>query len=150
MIVAAQAHGSGSEQSVLVPFVERTSGVLTAQTLSTANAGYHSEANLKGLCERGVPAPIVGGQSAVSALAARVHCEGECVVEPVRGGTCTAWFTTSRSWRIMVSDDKTSAADTPYMPSRVPSMNVKILNAPAPRTPASRCASRKRAFLQPH
>jgi len=61
IIVAAQAHGSGSEQSVLVPIVESTSGIRTEQTLITADAGYHSEANLKGLYERGVPALIADG-----------------------------------------------------------------------------------------
>ncbi len=61
VIVAAQAHGSGSEQSVLVPIVESTSDIRTEQTLITADAGYHSEANLKGLYERGVPALIADG-----------------------------------------------------------------------------------------
>jgi len=58
IIVAALAHGSGSEQSVLLPMVDRTNPVRTAQTLITADAGYHSEANLKGLYERQVPALI--------------------------------------------------------------------------------------------
>lgn len=58
IIVAAQAHGSGSEQSVLLPMVESTEAIRTRQTLVTADAGYHSEANLKGLYERGVPALI--------------------------------------------------------------------------------------------
>jgi hypothetical protein len=61
IIVAAQAHGSGSEQSVLLPVVENTRGLRTDQTLVTADAGYHSEANLKGLYERGVPALIADG-----------------------------------------------------------------------------------------
>lgn len=61
IIVAAQAHGSGSEQSVLVPMVEKTHHLRTAQTIITADAGYHSEANLKVLCEREVPALIADG-----------------------------------------------------------------------------------------
>ena len=61
IIVAAQAHGSGSEQSVLVPMVEKTDRLRTAQTIITADAGYHSEANLKALCEREVPALIADG-----------------------------------------------------------------------------------------
>jgi len=61
IIVAAQAHGSGSEQSVLLPMVESTVGIRTGQTLITADAGYHSEANLKGLYELGVPALIADG-----------------------------------------------------------------------------------------
>jgi len=58
IIVAAQAHGSGSEQSALVPMIETTSGLRTEQTLVTADAGYHSEANLQALYERKVPALI--------------------------------------------------------------------------------------------
>jgi transposase len=61
IIVAAQAHGSGSEQSVLLPMVERTAGIRDEHTLITADAGYHSEVNLKGLHELGVPALIADG-----------------------------------------------------------------------------------------
>jgi hypothetical protein len=61
IIVAAQAHGSGSEQSMLLPMVERTAGIRGEHTLITADAGYHSEANLKGLYELGVPALIADG-----------------------------------------------------------------------------------------
>jgi hypothetical protein len=61
IIVSAHAHGSGSEQSVLLPMVESTRAVRTDQTIVTADAGYHSEANLKGLCERAVPALIADG-----------------------------------------------------------------------------------------
>jgi IS5 family transposase len=58
IIVAAQAHGSGSEQSALVPLVEATRPLRTEQTLVTADAGYHSEANLRALYEHGVPALV--------------------------------------------------------------------------------------------
>ncbi len=61
VIVAAQASGSGSEQSMLLPMVERTSALRTDQTLVTADAGYHSEENIRGLYERGVPALIADG-----------------------------------------------------------------------------------------
>ena len=61
IIVSAQAHGSGSEQSVLLPMVESTAGIRHEHTLITADAGYHSEANLKGLHELGVPALIADG-----------------------------------------------------------------------------------------
>lgn len=61
IIVAAQVHGSGSEQSILLPMVESTARLRTEQTMVTADAGYHSEANLKGLCERAVPALIADG-----------------------------------------------------------------------------------------
>lgn len=58
VIVAASAHGSGSEQSALLPTVEMTNGVRSANTLITADAGYHSEANLKGLHDQGIPALV--------------------------------------------------------------------------------------------
>jgi len=61
LIVAAMAHGSGSEQSVLLPMVEKTKALRTDQTIVLADAGYHSEANLQALCERGVPALIADG-----------------------------------------------------------------------------------------
>ncbi len=61
IIVAAQAHGSRSEQSVLLPMVEMAGAVRTEQTVVVADAGYHSETNLQGLCERGVPALIADG-----------------------------------------------------------------------------------------
>lgn len=58
IIVAAQAHGSGSEQSALLPMVRSTEALRTEQTMVTADAGYHSEENLKQLYEGGVPALI--------------------------------------------------------------------------------------------
>jgi transposase len=61
IIVAAQTHGSGSEQSVLLPMVEKTDALRTDQTIITADAGYHSEANLQRLYEREVPALIADG-----------------------------------------------------------------------------------------
>ena len=57
----AKAHGSGREQSVLLPVVKSTESLRTGQTLITADAGYHSEANLKGLYEPGVRALIADG-----------------------------------------------------------------------------------------
>ena len=61
VIVAAQAHGSGSEQSVLLPMVEKTRLLRTDQTIVTADAGYHSEANLQALHDADVPALIADG-----------------------------------------------------------------------------------------
>jgi transposase len=58
IIVAAEAHGSGSEQSLLVPMIEQAKPYATAKTLITADAGYHSEANLKQLSEQKIPALI--------------------------------------------------------------------------------------------
>jgi transposase len=58
VIVAAVAHGSGSEQSTLLPTVQRTDAVRQPNTLITADAGYHSEANLQGLHDQGIPALV--------------------------------------------------------------------------------------------
>lgn len=61
IIVAAQAHGSGSEQSVLLPMVAMTESLRSDQTIITADAGYHSEANLQALHDAAVPALIADG-----------------------------------------------------------------------------------------
>ena len=64
IIVEAQAHGTGSEQEVLLPVVDalRGNALLDATTLVTADAGYHSEANLAGLATRGVDALIADAE----------------------------------------------------------------------------------------
>jgi hypothetical protein len=49
IIVCAQAHGTGSEQELLVPVVAAMKDVLAENSLITADAGYHSEENLKQL-----------------------------------------------------------------------------------------------------
>lgn len=49
VIVQAQAHGTGSEQALLLPTVAALADVLAEHTLITADAGYHSEANLAAL-----------------------------------------------------------------------------------------------------
>ena len=51
IIVEAQAHGTGSEQELLVPLVEATAPYRTDETVITADAGYHSQANCKVLAE---------------------------------------------------------------------------------------------------
>jgi transposase len=58
IIVEAQAHGTGSEQELLLPLVEATRRYRTGETVITADAGYHSEANLKQLSEQQVDAYI--------------------------------------------------------------------------------------------
>jgi transposase len=58
IIIEAQAHGTGSEQELLLPIVDALVPHMDAQTLLTADAGYHSEANLKALDERGIDALI--------------------------------------------------------------------------------------------
>lgn len=58
VIVEAQAHGTGSEQELLMPMVEAIYGLITDDSVVTADAGYHSEANLKALDAMGVNALI--------------------------------------------------------------------------------------------
>ena len=58
IIIEAQAHGTGSEQELLLPVVEATALMRNPQTLITADAGYHSERNLKALAEQGIPALV--------------------------------------------------------------------------------------------
>ena len=58
IIVEAQAHGTGAEQELLVPVVAAVQPLRTATTVITADAGYHSEANLRQLAAMEVPALI--------------------------------------------------------------------------------------------
>jgi transposase len=58
IIVEAQAHGTGSEHELLVPVVSATEPWRAPATLITADAGYHSEANLQQLAAMAVPALI--------------------------------------------------------------------------------------------
>lgn len=58
IIVAAEAHGVGAEQELLAPIVDALAAVRTANTVLTADAGYHSEANLRALAAQGIPALI--------------------------------------------------------------------------------------------
>jgi len=64
IIVEAQAHGTGSEQEVLLPVVEALQHreLLAPQSLITADAGYHSEDNLRALAERHVDALIADNE----------------------------------------------------------------------------------------
>ncbi|HEV8718790.1 MAG TPA: IS1182 family transposase [Candidatus Binatia bacterium] len=56
IIVDAQAHGVGQEQELLAPAVEAIQTLRTEATIITADAGYHSEANLKQLAMQGIDA----------------------------------------------------------------------------------------------
>ncbi len=62
VIVEASAHGTGSEQELLLSAVDACADQRNARTLITADAGYHSEANLVALAERGVDALIADNQ----------------------------------------------------------------------------------------
>ncbi len=43
ILVDAQAHGTGSEQELLLPVVEALAALRTSTTVLTADAGYHSD-----------------------------------------------------------------------------------------------------------
>jgi transposase len=58
IIVEAQAHGTGAEQELLVPVVTALQPVLAPPSVVTADAGYHSEANLRHLAALGLDALI--------------------------------------------------------------------------------------------
>lgn len=58
IIVEASAHGSGAEQELLLPALDACAEQRRPETCITADAGYHSEANLVALAERGIDALI--------------------------------------------------------------------------------------------
>jgi transposase len=58
IIVEAQAHGTGSEQELLIPVVRAMQEILSDASLITADAGYHSEANLKEMASMKIEALI--------------------------------------------------------------------------------------------
>lgn len=62
IIVEASAHGTGAEQELLLPVLDACAGQRSDTTLITADAGYHSEANLAALAERGIDALIADNQ----------------------------------------------------------------------------------------
>ena len=58
IIVEAQAHGTGSEQELLLPVVTAMKGVLADHSVITADAGYHSEENLQKIAAMKIEALI--------------------------------------------------------------------------------------------
>jgi transposase len=62
VIVAADVIGSGSEQSMLLPMIEQSAAHRKEQTLITADAGYHSDANVRQLMDQGIPALVADNQ----------------------------------------------------------------------------------------
>ena len=62
IIIAADVVGSGSEQAMLVPMIEQATPYRTADTLVTADAGYHSDANVQHLKDNNIPALIADNQ----------------------------------------------------------------------------------------
>jgi len=93
IIVEAQAHGTGSEQELLIPVVKAIRASQTKKplindsSLITADAGYHSEANLKELAALQIEALIAdtnmrsrderfAGQDKYKALPDPIHDKG--------------------------------------------------------------------------
>jgi transposase len=58
IIVAAEVTGSGSEQAMLLPMIERVAPVREPHALITADAGYHSDANIAALHAQGIAAMV--------------------------------------------------------------------------------------------
>jgi hypothetical protein len=58
IIVEAQAHGTGSEQALLIPVIDGLRDLIEPDSLITADAGYHSEANLKALADMNIDALV--------------------------------------------------------------------------------------------
>jgi hypothetical protein len=58
VIVEAQAHGTGAEQELLLPVLDDCAGQMGDHTVLTADAGFHSEANLAALAERRIEALV--------------------------------------------------------------------------------------------
>lgn len=58
IIVEAQAHGTGAEQELLVPIVTAIEPLLSRESLLTADAGYHSETNLRALAAKRIDALV--------------------------------------------------------------------------------------------
>jgi transposase len=62
VIIAADVIGSGSEQAMLLPMIEQSKPYRAGHTLVTADAGYHSDANIQHLCDHTIPALIADNQ----------------------------------------------------------------------------------------
>jgi Transposase DDE domain len=62
IIVATKVIGSGSEQAMLLPMIAKSRPVRHTDTLITADAGYHSDANMKALQAQGIPAMVADNQ----------------------------------------------------------------------------------------
>ncbi|MDD2770087.1 MAG: transposase [Methylococcus sp.] len=58
IILEAQAHGTGSEQELLVPVAQALKPQMADQTALSADAGYHSEGGLKALAAEAIDAYI--------------------------------------------------------------------------------------------
>lgn len=83
IVVAADVAGSGSEQASLLPMIERTAAVRTVHTLITADAGYHSNQNIKALCEQSIPALVADNQMRKRDERFKDHAKYKCEDDPL-------------------------------------------------------------------
>ena len=89
IIVAAEVIGSGSEQAMLLPMIDKSQAVRHADTLITADAGHHSDANVGALQAQGIPAMIAYNQMRQrderidSPQGRRLYSQRIATVEPV-------------------------------------------------------------------
>ena len=90
IIVAVKAHGSGSEQSTLLPMVRATDGIRHSETLITADAGYHSEDNVRALHEANIPALIVDGHMRKNDERFKVQSKYKLPPDPITDKSKTA------------------------------------------------------------
>lgn len=58
IILDAEAHGTGSEQALLLPAIKAVAAYMTPETVITADAGYYSEANCQALATQHIEAYI--------------------------------------------------------------------------------------------
>jgi hypothetical protein len=91
VIVAADVTGSGSEQAMLLPMIDKAA-LREGHTLITADAGYFSDANVKALHDQGIPALV---RCAASACAtprprARARWPGSSAEWPMRSTPSSA------------------------------------------------------------
>ena len=121
VIVAASVIGSGSEQAMLLPMIDRAAAVSEPHTLITADAGYHSDANIQALHERGIPAMVAdngmrqrderidnahhksGGEvlhNKTDVQSIKLYRPGDFVFNEDRTATCPAGKTLSGNGRI--------------------------------------------------
>lgn len=90
IIVAVKAHGSGSEQSTLMPMIRATDSIRTDQTLITADAGYHSQENIEQLQQANIPALIADTQMRKRDERFKEQSKYKALPDPITDKTKTA------------------------------------------------------------
>lgn len=89
IVVAADVAGSGSEQASLLPMIEQTAAVRTVHTLIAADAGYHSNGNIKALRDRAIPALVADNQMRKRDERFKGQAKYKCKADPLYDKTST-------------------------------------------------------------